>query len=107
MKVGAQFDRIRKKAENKEEGGIVMALNVKNPEADRLAHELAEKTGETITEAVINALRERLVRENGRRSPRPLKDEILAIGKRCAALPDLDQRTADEILGYNESGVPE
>ena len=84
-----------------------MALNVKNAEADRLARELAKKTGETITEAVINALRERLVRENGRRSPLPLKDEILTIGKRCAALPDLDRRSADEILGYNEIGVPE
>lgn len=84
-----------------------MALNVKNAEADRLARELARKTGETITEAVVNALRERLVRENGRRSPLPLKDEILAIGRRCAALPDLDRRSADEILGYNEIGVPE
>ena len=45
-----------------------MSLNIKHPEADRLARELAEKTGETITEAVINALRDRLAREEGRTS---------------------------------------
>ncbi len=84
-----------------------MPLNIKNPEADRLAHELSERTGETITEAVIKALRERLVRESGRRAPLRLKDEILAIGKRCAALPDQDLRSPDEILGYNDIGIPE
>jgi len=84
-----------------------MALNVKNPEAEQLAKALARKTGETITDAVINALRERLTREEGRRSIRPLKDELLAIGRRCAALPDLDPRPPDEILGYDEVGVPE
>ncbi len=84
-----------------------MALNIKNPEADRLAHTLAERTGESITDAVIMALRERLVREEGRRSPRPLKDDLMSIGKRCAALPDIDSRSADEILGYGEIGVAE
>jgi antitoxin VapB len=78
-----------------------MALNVKNPEAERLAKALARKTGETITEAVINALRERLTREEGRRSIPPLENELLEIGRRCAALPDLDRRSPDEILGYN------
>lgn len=36
-----------------------------------------------------------------------LKEEILAIGKHCAALPLLDSRTPDQILGYNEQGLPE
>jgi antitoxin VapB len=84
-----------------------MALNIKNVEADRLAHALAERTGESITEAVIKALRERLMREEGRKSPRPMKDELMSIGRRCAALPDLDTRSADEILGYNAIGVAE
>lgn len=84
-----------------------MALNIKNPEADRLAHALAEKTGESITEAVIKALRERLIREEGRLFLRPLKEELMSIGRRCAALPDLDIRTADEILGYGDIGVAE
>jgi antitoxin VapB len=84
-----------------------MPLNIKNAEVDRLARELSEKTGESITEVVLKALRDRLVREEGRNLVRPLKDEILAIGRRCAALPDIDQRPQDEILGYDSIGVPE
>jgi antitoxin VapB len=84
-----------------------MALNIKNPEADLLAHALAERTGESITDAVIVALRERLVREEGRKSPLPLKDDLMSIGRRCAALPELDSRSADEILGYGETGLTE
>ncbi len=83
-----------------------MSLNIKHPEADRLARELAQKTGESITEAVIKALRERLAREEGRSFLPGLKDQLLAIGRRCAALPDLDTRTADEIIGYDEHGLP-
>lgn len=83
-----------------------MALSIKHPEADRLARELAARTGETLTEAVIEALRERLIREKGRaRGPR-LSEQMAAIGRRCAALPVLDRRTPDEILGYNEHGLP-
>jgi antitoxin VapB len=83
-----------------------MALSIKHPEADRLARELAARTGETLTEAVIEALRERLIREQGRsRGPR-VSEQLAAIGRRCAALPVLDQRTPDEILGYDEQGLP-
>jgi antitoxin VapB len=83
-----------------------MALSIKNPEADRLARELAKTTGETLTEAVVRALRERLRRERGRlRAPR-LKDEMRAIRARCSKLPVLDPRTPDEILGYDDSGLP-
>jgi antitoxin VapB len=83
-----------------------MALSIKHPEADRLARELATTTGESLTDAIINALRERLRRERGRtRGPR-LRDELRAIRRRCAALPVLDRRPADEILGYDDHGVP-
>jgi antitoxin VapB len=83
-----------------------MALSIKHPEADRLARELAERTGESLTDAIINALRERLRREQGiPRAPR-LRDEIRAIRQRCAALPVKDRRSADEILGYDDAGVP-
>lgn len=83
-----------------------MALSIKHPEADRLARELAAHTGESLTEAVMKALRERLRRERGRvRSPR-LRDELTAIRKRCAALPVLDTRSPDEVLGYDEHGLP-
>jgi antitoxin VapB len=84
-----------------------MALNIKNTEADRLAHELAQKTGESLTETVIRALRERLIRQEGRKSILCMEKNLMDIGRRCAALPDLDRRTPDEILGYNRIGVPE
>ena len=83
-----------------------MSLNIKHPEADRLARSLAEKTGETITETVIKALQERLAREEGRTILPGIKDDLLTIGKRCAALPDLDTRSADDILGYGAHGLP-
>ncbi|MGV0743911.1 type II toxin-antitoxin system VapB family antitoxin [Mycolicibacterium sp. XJ870] len=83
-----------------------MALSIKDPEADRLARELAARTGETLTEAVVVALRERLARETGRAGAHPLREELAAIRRRCAALPEIDTRPADEILAYNERGLP-
>jgi antitoxin VapB len=84
-----------------------MALSIKHPEADRLARELAESTGEGITEAVINALRERLARhKKRRRHSRSLSEELRAIGERVAAMPVLDARSPDQILDYDERGVP-
>ena len=83
-----------------------MPLNIKHPEADRLARALANKTGESITEAVIRALREQLRREEGRNTYPSLKEELLAISDRCSALPDIDTRAPDEILGYDEHGIP-
>lgn len=75
-------------------------LNIKHPEADRLARILANQLGETITEVVIEALREKLLREQGRRMPVEMKQNLLEIGQRCARLPDKDTRSLDEILGY-------
>ncbi|GAB7142705.1 type II toxin-antitoxin system VapB family antitoxin [Mycobacterium riyadhense] len=83
-----------------------MALSIKDPEADRLARELAARTGETLTEAVVVALRERLARQTGRTRSIPLGEELAAIRRRCAALPVLDTRTADEMLGYDDQGLP-
>jgi len=83
-----------------------MALSIKHPEADRLARQLAACTGETLTEAVIGALRERLVREKGRHRGPSLSEQLAAIGKRCTALPVLDDRTPDEILAYDRHGLP-
>jgi antitoxin VapB len=81
-------------------------LNIKHPEADRLARELAQKTGETITEVVINALRDRLAREEGRTAAPVLADEIKTIARRCAALPDRDRRAPEEIIEYDDHGAP-
>jgi len=72
-----------------------MALSIKHPEADRLARELAARTGESLTEAVLNALRERLTREQGRVKTPRLRDELRAIRKRCATLPVLDDRSPE------------
>ena len=84
-----------------------MALSIRNPLAERLARDVARETGETITQAVIGALEERLTRLSGRRTVVDLEREIMRIGMRCGSLPDLDRRHADEILSYGDEKVPE
>ena len=83
-----------------------MALNIRNSEAERLATELAKYTGESKTEAVTKALRDRLARVRRERSNRRLADELEEIAEHCAKLPVLDSRAADDILGYDETGLP-
>lgn len=83
-----------------------MALSFKDPEADRLARDVAARTGETLTTAVVVALRERLARLRGRRRRPLLRDELREIARRCASLPTLDDRPADEIVGYDDRGLP-
>jgi antitoxin VapB len=83
-----------------------MALNIRNREVEELATALARATGETKTEAVRRALRDRLARVRRERAKRRLADELDAIARECAALPVRDHRSADEILGYDEHGAP-
>ncbi len=83
-----------------------MPLSIKDPETERLARELAEETGETITQATRKALEQRLLRERGRRAEPDLVERLMEIGRHCASLPDLDTRSADEILDYDEHGLP-
>jgi antitoxin VapB len=83
-----------------------MALNIRNPETERLAEALARLTGETKTEAVTRALRDRLSRLRRERARRSLADELDEIALHCARLPQLDMRSADEILGYGDDGLP-
>ncbi len=84
-----------------------MALSIKNPETERLARELARTTGESLTEAVTQALRDRLVREAGHKGDRKqVIAEIRRIQEEFQRLPILDDRTADEIIGYDEHGLP-
>lgn len=82
-----------------------MALSIKDPEADRLAREVAKATGESLTTAVVQSLRERLARL---RRPRgqPLSEELLKIGRRCSRLPLQDQRSPEDLIGYDEHGLP-
>ena len=83
-----------------------MPLSVNHPEASELAHVLAKRMGESVDEAVVNALRERLARTPETRRDVLRPGELLAIGRECAALPDYDLRSAGEILGYDQDGVP-
>jgi antitoxin VapB len=82
-----------------------MSMNIKNPEAYRLAHRVAELTGETVTAAVTESLRERLARLEA--DDQPLAVRLLAIGRDCARrLPD-DVRNVDHgDLLYGADGLP-
>jgi len=82
-----------------------MALNIKNRRAEELASQVAHETGETMTQAVIRALEERLERLQGRKAMPDVVERIQEIAKRCQALPDLDPRSPDEILGYDRTGA--
>lgn len=83
-----------------------MALSIKNSEVDRLARELSNVTGETITEAISQALKERLERETGKPKGNKLREEIKRIQNRIDRLSRLDDRTDEEILGYDKHGLP-
>ena len=82
-----------------------MSLNIKDAQTDKLAREVADLAGESITEAIRRALEERREKLRRRRRGRNLAEDLNDIGARCAALPDLDKRSADEILGYDKKGV--
>lgn len=85
-----------------------MALNIKNAEARRLAQELAKSTGRSITQVVIEALRE-AHSKNQRKSQAQIESivsQLDAITEHYAHLPTLDERPAEEILGYDENGLP-
>jgi len=82
-----------------------MAISIKDQETDRLARALAAATGETLTEAIRRALQERLERET-RRSRGRVAVEIRRIQERLARLPIQDERSAEEILGYDDRGLP-
>jgi len=84
----------------------MMALSIKNSEVDRLARELSEITGETITEAIAQALKERLERETGKPKGKQLREEIERIQNRVDRLSRLDDRSNEEILGYDKHGLP-
>jgi len=84
-----------------------MPISIKNPQTEQLARQLAKETGETITEVITKSLQDRLQRVRGRRKSKALREEIADILARVDALPRLnDERTDDEILGYDENGIP-
>lgn len=83
-----------------------MALNIKDPDTDRLARELAALTGESITTAARRALQERLERVRARAAVGAAEDDVLAIIERGRARQVLDSRGPDEIIGYDANGLP-
>ncbi|GMA41460.1 type II toxin-antitoxin system VapB family antitoxin [Mobilicoccus caccae] len=83
-----------------------MSLNIKDAETDRLARELSRISGESLTVATRIAIEERLerIRHARRRSTR--RDDILGIIETGRAERDLDPRSDEQILGYDEHGLP-
>ena len=83
-----------------------MALSIKNSETERLARQVARATGESLTEAIHRALEERWRQLKTKRHSRILDGQLEELLRRVDALPTLDSRTEDEILGYDEHGMP-
>lgn len=83
-----------------------MALNIKNPQTEELARLLSEATGESLTEAITAALRERLAAVSRVRDIEGVLADVERIQEMVAALPVLDTRSEDEILGYDDYGLP-
>jgi len=84
-----------------------MPLSIKDPEADRLARALASQTGETITQAVVNALRDRLARQTQKADEVESRvADAMDIGRHYVSQPLLDKRGPEEILGYDDQGLP-
>jgi antitoxin VapB len=83
-----------------------MVLSIKDPEADQLARRLAALTGKSLTEAVKAALRDRLEREQRRRGKHLDRAKIDATVASIAALPVVDARSPEELIGYDDVGLP-
>ena len=83
-----------------------MALSIKDPETERLARSLADRTGESLTLATRRALEERLRRVSNATRKDALLEDLAASRRRWSSLPVLDDRKADDILGYDENGLP-
>lgn len=83
-----------------------MALNIKDPETDSLARQLAELTGENITDAVKKAVVDRLEQERRHRGKKIDRKRLRRIQTEAAKLPVVDGRSPDELLGYDEWGLP-
>jgi antitoxin VapB len=83
-----------------------MPLSIKNDATERLARQVARETGESLTEAIQKALEERWERLKAKRRNRLLSGQLEDVLRRVDAMPTLDSRPDDEILGYDEHGAP-
>ena len=83
-----------------------MALSIKNRETERLARQVAQETGESLTLAIQSALKERLQRLKQKRPAHIMTTKLDDILHRVDSLPTLATRPEAEILGYDDQGVP-
>jgi antitoxin VapB len=83
-----------------------MPLSIKNDATERLARQVAGATGESLTEAIHKALEERWQQLRAKRRGRVVAGQLEDVLRRVDAMPTLDARTEDEILGYDEHGMP-
>ena len=83
-----------------------MPLRIKNQETERLARQVASEAHESITEAIQNSLAERWERLKRKRHNRLLAGQLDDLLRRMDALPTLDSRPEEEILGYDQHGMP-
>jgi antitoxin VapB len=85
---------------------MYMALHINNPETERNVRAMADATGESIAEAVNQAVLYRMKSMTKRRPDPKRMEKIRELLARLDALPVLDARSADEIIGYDENGLP-
>jgi len=83
-----------------------MAMSIKSTEAEELARKLAAATGETLTGAIVKALRERLEKIERQQQRLSLADQLDEIALRTAQLPLADGRSPEDIVSYDENGLP-
>jgi antitoxin VapB len=83
-----------------------MPLSIKNDATERLARQVARATGESLTEAIHKALEERWQQLAAKRRGGILAGQLEDLLRRVDLMPTLDSRDEDEILGYDEHGVP-
>ncbi len=83
-----------------------MALNIKNEETYRLVQKLADETGESLTEAVTVAVRERLESLHRKHRRQEVVQSVQEIQEFVRSLPEVDRRSAEDVLGYDDYGLP-
>ena len=100
-----RIDKNIEQCSNRVGGFSVIALSIKNAETERLARQVAEEAGESLTQAIERALKERLQRLRQLRR-RVVAEKVLDIPRRVDSLPTLDKRPEEDILGYDDQGIP-
>ena len=81
-------------------------IKINDQTTERLARQVAHETGESLTDAIRVSLEERLQRLKAKQNPSILRNQVEEVLARVDALPTLDSRSADEILGCDENGIP-